>query len=722
MKTVNEVSVGSQKDLIYFISGMWCSTCAKNIRESVTQIEGIESADLNYASKLLIVKPSYELPGLDESIQEKIIRIGFGVKKQSDGWIASYRERLQNEANRKIPWVQVSLVWFLAMWSSMLAFAGYIGGELSQGELHALALASSFFGLPAILIGIYPFAKAGVRALWFSRLLTLDFFIFVGGCSAVGVSIFSLISNSSGTYADSGSMIVAILLLTKKIENSIVTSTTSNILYQIRSDSSLVEIFRKGTWAQAEASQVKKNDIVRFSPEDTVAFDGALISDTAPINNHLMSGESDVITLKKGDHIFAGAIAKSRIEMSVLAPQGARKIDAWAESAVIGGGRESRYSRILAKAESALVMVAFLGALTIASVHAFRGNKTEDVIESFFVGILIFCPCLFASILPLASQMAYLALLKSGIMLHRSDALLDLSQISNFYFDKTGTLEAVDSIFMPFKNGKENDVLPYLKSISEKASHAILRGLNISGESNAINDLREFAGLGGVAKADDGALICVGKESFLESQGVDVIEYEDLVGTLVSLNGEIVGEIVSKSAYDTMARRFLERLLTLVPDSRIEILSGDPKAGAGKALTQIDPRISFLGNLSPSEKAESIRANAVFVGDGLNDTLALSRARVSFRLGHRISGFAPVDFELRSPNLDLILSAIKYSKKFRRVLVQTGCAAAVYNVAALVLASLGVFSPLGAVLSMLGSFSLMLLSTFRLNVVEGVKI
>jgi cation transport ATPase len=162
---------------------MWCSTCAKNIRESVAQIEGVDSADLNYASKLLVVRTNTATNSgpLDQSVQAKVVRIGFGIKKQSDGWILNFHESLKRESNRKIPWLLVSLVWFFAMWSSMLAFAGYAGGELSSDELYYLALASSAFGLPAILIGVVPFGKSGLRALWFSRLLTLDFFIFFGG-------------------------------------------------------------------------------------------------------------------------------------------------------------------------------------------------------------------------------------------------------------------------------------------------------------------------------------------------------------------------------------------------------------------------------------------------------------------------------------------------------------------------------------------------------------
>jgi putative CocE/NonD family hydrolase len=54
-----------------------------------------------------------------------------------------------------------------------------------------------------------------------------------------------------------------------------------------------------------------------------------------------------------------------------------------------------------------------------------RGGGLKLVAESFFVGILVFCPCLFASIIPLMKQIVHLALLKRGIMLSRADAPLE---------------------------------------------------------------------------------------------------------------------------------------------------------------------------------------------------------------------------------------------------------------------------------------------------------
>ncbi|MGE3759318.1 MAG: HAD-IC family P-type ATPase [Pseudobdellovibrionaceae bacterium] len=705
--------------LIYFVSGMWCATCAKNIRESVVQLEGVDSADLNYTSKLLLVrpKPTIDSGPLDQSIQTKVARIGFGIKRQSEGWILNFHESLKHESNRKIPWTLISLVWFLAMWSSMLAFASYLG-ELSQTELYALALGSSAFGLPAILLGIIPFGKSGLRALWFSKLLTLDFFIFFGGLSALTISVIALLSRSNITYADSGSMIVAILLLTKKIENTIATTITSNMLFQLHPKKKTVEVFRKEQWMHAEVSQIKRGDLVRILPQETLSFDGVLESESGEINNHLMSGEAHSVPLKKGDHIFAGATAQSEIKLSVTSPQGERKIDSWAETAMLSENNKSQHMRLFSKIESGLVIFAFGGAILIAGVQALKGAETRLIVESFFVGILIFCPCLFASIIPLMKQMVHLALLKRGIMLSRADALLDLSKVTNFFFDKTGTLEAIESDFVPLSEDGEH-AIPYLNSLAEKSKHPILRGLKATGGLQSIKKIIEHPGKGLEAFASDGAKIIVGRTSFLKEMGLEIPSESDF--PLVAINRAVVGQIIVKSVYDSNSHQFLKKLLNISRHARIEILSGDPSGNAGASFVKLDQRISYFGNLTPEEKAERIQGASAFVGDGLNDTLALAKSRVSFRIGHRIFGFAPVDFHLQSPNLDLVLTAIEYSKKYRKVLIQTGCAALLYNALALTLAGLGKFSPLGAVLSMLASFSVMLLSVSRLSKVHEVR-
>src|SRR5690606_15095280 len=142
------------------------------------------------------------------------------------------------------------------------------------------------------------------------------------------------------------------------IENSVVTSITSKILFQLHPKKKAVEIFKKNQWVSADVSQVKKGELVRIFERDTIPLDGVLESETATINNHLMSGESYPVHLKNGDHIFAGAVAQSDLQLLVTAPQGERKIDAWAETALLSED-QSKYKKLFSKTEASLVSVAF---------------------------------------------------------------------------------------------------------------------------------------------------------------------------------------------------------------------------------------------------------------------------------------------------------------------------------------------------------------------------
>jgi Cu2+-exporting ATPase len=308
--------------------------------------------------------------------------------------------------------------------------------------------------------------------------------------------------------------------------------------------------------------------------------------------------------------------------------------------------------------------------------------------------------------------MAHLSLLKKGILLSRSDALLDLCDVRHFYFDKTGTLEAVESRFEA-REGEAFDVA-YLKELVTKCRHPILRGLGGGEDKNLLSNVQESAGEGVEATAADGSLLLVGSASYLRRRGVPLTDFFDRDFPGVAFGGVLKGQLMLKKIYDLKSHHVLRELSTLRPQARLVILSGDPAREAGRVFLKKNKSVLYRGGLSPEDKERLIEPRSAFVGDGLNDTLALAKADVSFRVGDRITGFAPVDFQLQTPNLDLLLLAVKYAKAYRRILWQTAGAAFLYNGLALTLAVLGLFSPLGAAASMLLSFLILLFSILRL--------
>ena len=706
-----------KKELFYFVSGLWCQTCAATVESMATSCNGVRLATLNFATKILRVEldPRSSSDSAHQDFAKRVHNSGFSAKRLASGWIQNFEAELAQEMERKLRPVPSSIVFFLAMWSSMFAFAGYIG-EVPEEQEYLLACLATVAGLPALLLGVQPFARAGYRALRNGGRLTLDLFITLGAASAGFFSLTLLYSSQPITYVDSAAMILSLLLLAKHLEARLSHGLSSRVLEATTPLQPEVQVHRRDVWVTRPVSQIRADEMIRVEPGQTVPLDGKLLSPKAKIDRHLVTGECEVRNLVAGDEVLSGMVAHSRCEFTVVRPLGRRTIDNWAESALISPTKEHTYSKLLAKVETRLVQISLTGALLVFAVRTANTGSLAEGLEGFFIGVLIFCPCLFAAILPIARQMASLYLRKQGILLYRPEALFDLSMIGDVYLDKTGTLEAVHTLFEPGISASEKiqTTQTLLHSLRHHCAHPILRGLPPSSREIATpTQLTEVAGEGVVADFPALGRITVGRAKFVQQEtgGVPIDFPVPPHFPVVALGRTPVGLLVPKTHFDEAGSRFIKGLRER--GLRVSILSGDPDPAAFRRYETAS--VSYQGNLSPSQKARRIKNPALFVGDGLNDTLALARAQVSCRLGERARDFAPVDLHIRGGNLVSLLTVLRYSKKFTGVLKQTAVIALLYNAIALTLASSGLFSPLGAVVAMLLSFLILLISVSRLG-------
>lgn len=701
-------------ELLYFVSGMWCATCGRTVANKAARVSGVSRAELNYASKLLLVvlEPGADPEAADELLRRQVDRAGFGIKRQSAGWIQSFRGELERERSRAIPPVLLAVTFFLAMWSSMLAFAGYQGG-LEGVEHRQLALWSALFGVPAILLGMVPFARAGLRALVRSRLLTLDLFIAVGAVSAVALSVAGLAAGGAHSYADSGSMVLVVLLAAKLLESGLVGHLSERILYHVDRFEHTVDVLRDGAFRPEDVGRVRRGDTVRYRAGETVSLDGRLTFG-ATVNAHLLSGEADDLQLEPGATLRSGCIARTELTLTVTEPLGLRMIDRWAESALVASGRPHAFSGLLSFLESRLVAFALLGALAVAAARWSATGAVQPTLEAFFVGVLLFCPCLFASILPLARQMAHLALARVGVGLGRPECLFDLTRVERVLLDKTGTLESVESVFCAFDPARSRPrARALLAHLARVSHHPVLRGLGtLPGEPEEAFEVEEVPGEGVRLRTVVGETLAVGRPRFVFPTLPEPAD----PSPVVAYNGVFQGRIVTRQTFDEQGLALVTRLLEVLPSGAgIEILSGDPRPGAGERFCRLAPgRVVYRGNLTPEEKAALAGPDALFVGDGLNDTLAMARSGVSCRVGERVRGFAPVDLHLASDNLGALVAVLAYSRRFVTVLGQTALLALTYNLVAWSLAAAGRFGPLGAVAAMVTSLVVLVLSASRL--------
>ncbi len=703
---------------IYFVSGMFCGSCAKAVEGRVQALPGVRLAGVNFASRLLRVETEQacDCDAVSLEVERTVRQGGFEIQAQSAGWLPGFLDQLREEQARAIPAWLLCLVFFFAMWSSTLAFAGYLG-ELQSQEKWLLAALSAGLGLPALVLGGWPFARAGLRSLFRARILTLDLFIALGAVCAGVFSLHNVASSSSQSYVDSAAMVLALLLGAKIAEARLAGQMASTILASIHGEDPPVRRLAPGAPAGKTASQIRRQDLVAFAPGETVLFDGTLIDESAQTDGHLLDGESTTRTLSRGDFIHAGSIACSELTVRVEHPVGSRLIDAWAETALTSAGRSHRYSELLRRLESRLTLIALSASMALGLLGYARTSNLESSLESFFIGVLIFCPCLFASILPYSKQMVHLALAKRGIRCHRADCLFDLSAVKTLVFDKTGTLENLESVLLCRDPRGEPTLRCLLESLRQSSPHPILDGLPSfkSAEFPPEPRVTVIEGYGVKAKWESlEESLVVGRASFV----LDAIGQSVKLGdhrTLVARNGRVAAEIVPGAVYQQQALELLEELGRERPDLRLLILSGDPKPLSGplKELVE-DEVVEYRGDLKPRDKAALVPAESLFIGDGLNDILALAQADVSLRVGARARGYSAVDLELPQPELARLPYLLRASRRFTRVLAQTAAMAATYNLMAWTLAAFGWFSPLGAVCAMLTSLTLMALSCTRL--------
>lgn len=699
-------------NLIFFISGMWCSTCARSVEKTTSDLPGVQNAKINYATKLLQIIPckTTNNENLISDVENAVKGLGFYSKYQKSGWVTDFEGSIDKESSSKFSSLTLGIVWFFTMWTGMFSFSKYLGTEHEMTSVVSYLIAVT--GTIAIILGVIPYTKSGLRALIFSKLITIDLIIFLGALSALSLSFYSLIIGEHDTYFDSASMIIAVLLLSKKIEDIIFNSITKSILFQISPQNNNINVFRNDQWKITETSKIRVGEKIHILKNETIPFDGEVLSEFSLTNNHLITGENADISTPFGNKVYAGAISKNAFEMKVIKPLGGRMIDQWAESALLENSSENKFLDILKSAEKKLATFSLFSATLLFAKSFYNNENIISCFESFFVGILIFCPCLFASILPLAKQFAFIFLRKNKIGTSRIEALFDLNMLSKVCIDKTGTLEAVQSELVLIEE-LDDKYLNYIYSIIKRSSHPILKGISdINGTVELSKDvkLEEIPGKGVVGITRDGDRITIGKDELVIGQKNTTKEdYPSIY-----LNELKVGYIILVKHFRKKADVFLSQLEILFPKNPIQILSGDPDKTADKRFSNF-VNINYFGNLSPNDKTKFLDKSTLFIGDGLNDTLALSKAGVGIRLGNQVTSITTVDFQIPSRDLSKIIFIINYSKRFKRIIVQTVLCAATYNVIAIILALNGLFNPLGAVCAMLFSFMLLLFSVFRLS-------
>lgn len=468
---------------------------------------------------------------------------------------------------------------------------------------------------------------------------------------------------------------------------------------------------------------IKIDDIIAVKPGEMIPLDGIVIKGSSYIDSKSLTGESKPIEVTLNDEVLSGTINLDSILYIKVnkeySDSTVEKILSLIEEASDNKSKSESFISKFAKWYTPVVVIlalllAILPPLIIGDYGLF-----PDFIRRACSFLVISCPCALVISVPLTYFTGIGCASKNGILVKGSSYLEVLSHVNTICFDKTGTL--TKGTFKVTKVIGDNELVKYAAYAEYYSNHPIASAIKeyyqdkIDG--NIIIDYKEIPGKG-ISYKYNSDQVLVGNKLLLEDNNIKVDDIDE-IGTLiyVAVNNNYLGSIVISDEIKEEAKLLIEDLNKLKIKSIM--LSGDND----KICKDMANRLGiteYYASLLPQDKLQVIedltKENKVaFVGDGINDSLALVRSDVGISMGNVGSDAAieASDIVIVDDNISKISKSLKLSKKVRSIVYQNIIFAIGVKVLVLVLAALG-FAPMFlAVFADVGVSAIAILNAMR---------
>ena len=492
-------------------------------------------------------------------------------------------------------------------------------------------------GINAIL-GAIPYVIDGIKAL-FKGKLTVE----VLDAAAITVSLLRRDFRTAG-------IVILLLGIGDMLERYTRKKSLRSLADQLSVHIDKVWVRRGEAAVEIPFAELGEQDVVVVRTGNTIPVDGTVVAGDAAVNQATMTGEPLPVHRTAGGSVFAGTVVEDG-EIDIAPTQ---------------TGQGTRLNQIIQFIENS--------EQTKASIQG-RAERLADAIVPF--NFLLFFLVLattrnfarasavlmvdYSCALRLATPLAILSAMKEGVsrgVLVKGGRFLEaLSEVDTVVFDKTGTLTQASP--------KLTDVVPVDGRISQKemltlaacleehfphpVSRAVVAAAREQGLEHAVeaHDANvEYVVAHGICSSVDGEKIIIGSRHFVEEdEGVDVSGGLAEVDRLASQGktvlymahgGRLMGLI---GIADPLRPESCEVIAKLRASGikRVVMLTGDEEKTA-RNVARILGVDDYRSQVLPTDEAcysdqrKKQGAKVLMVGDGINDSPALSAAYVGATL------------------------------------------------------------------------------------------
>ena len=557
--------------------------------------------------------------------------------------------------------------------------------------------------LPAPLDAAYT-AFRSIRFLWkgvrcvLSRRLEVE----VLDALSIGVSLLR------GDFGTAGS-VMFLLNLGSLLEEWTRKKSLDDLARSMALNVDKVWVRSQGTEVLVPLTKVRSGDEVVVRSGNMIPLDGTVLEGEAMVNQAALTGEAMPVRKAEGSTLYAGTVVEEGECVFIAKAEGGSnrydKIVAMIEESE--KLKSSTENRALVLADKLVPWC--LGATVVT--YLLTRNATRAI-----SCLMVDFSCALKLSMPLAVLSAMRECGSYHITVKGGKYLEALSQADTIVFDKTGTLtRATPQVVevVPFSGCNEREVLQLAACLEEHFPHsmanAVVRAAKERGISHEeMHSEVEYIVAHGIASRVGGQRVVIGSHHFVfedekctiptaEQQKFDALKpaYSHLY---MAASGQLVGVICISDPLRPEAAAVLNGLRALGIRNTV-MMTGDSESTAAAIAKQVGVD-RFFAEVLPEDKANFVQQakaeghTVVMIGDGINDSPALSAADIGIAINSGAAIAREIaDVTIKADSLEELVALKAIANSLQKRVRANYRFVLTFNSALIALGALGILQP-----------------------------
>ncbi len=683
---------------VFRIGGMSCAACVGRVESAISSVNGVESAEANIGSCTAVV----EYDGSRETeraIADAVRAAGYSVVSDDRDEAAAEAEKALSAQFRDLV---IAIAFAIPL--AVLSMGPMLGLFEPFLDMLPYGLLQAALCVPTLIAGRRFFLR-GYPAL-VSRHPTMDSLIALGATASVLLGTYSLyriwqgdMDAMSGICYDSASMIIALVSVGKYVEARSRHRTDDSVRRLLSAAPDEATVIRDGSEARIKASELAPGDVMVVRPGERVPADGVVVSGESSVNESMLTGESMPVDKRPGDTVYGATVNGSgRLEVKAEKTGEDTVLFQIARMIEMARGTKAPVASLADRVSAVFVPAVIAVAVACFIAWSMAGRDVQFSLTVAISVLVISCPCALGLATPLAIVVGTWKGSEHGILFKTASAVEASSKADTVVLDKTGTCTLGEPSVRRVEAEDEAGLIGLAASAESGSEHPIAKAvMRHAAEAGVeIPPLESFSGRSGygISCVCGGRRVLVGNRALMEDEAVEVPDFPDAPGMtriLVAADGSYLGSILVADAVRPEAP---EAVAHLRSDGLRTIMATGDGRSAGEAIASEIGVDEVRAEMRPGDKLRLVKdlqiaqRRVAMVGDGINDSPALTQADVGIAVGSGTDvAIESADVVLMSGDLRCVPAALETGKAVMRTVRQNLAFAFIYNVVCIPMAA-----------------------------------